>query len=174
MQAISPQEFDELLRDGKAIPFDIRDQDEFNERHIPGAVMIPLSAIDENLRNTVQEKDAVFYCTSGMRTELAASQIDNAGIHSTKFLDGGINAWTGQGLPTISGPNAKSGLSLQRQVQITVGVLLLLLAAASWSGAAWSPFVIAAVGLGLGMAGLTGTCAMARVLTVMPWNRSAN
>lgn len=171
MQAISPEELDALLQDGKAIPFDIRSPDEFSERHIPGAVMVPVSAIDESLRKTAKGKEAVFYCASGARTELATTQIENTGIDGTRFLDGGLNAWSNHGLPTVGESKSKSTLSLQRQVQLTVGVILLLLAIAAVSGVSWTPFAVAAVGLGLGFAGLSGTCALARVLAMMPWNR---
>lgn len=171
MQAISPKDFNELLREGKAIPFDIRNSGEFTEQHIPGAVMVPVSAIDDSLSMTVQGKEAVFYCTSGMRTELAAVQIDNSGIQGPKFLEGGLNAWSNEGLPTVGESKKSYALSLQRQVQITVGVILLLLAFASWAGAGWSPFAVAAIGIGLAFAGLSGTCGMARVLAIMPWNR---
>lgn len=171
MQAISPEELDELLRVGKAIPFDIRNSEEFNERHIPGAVMVPESGIDESLCMTAQGKEAIFYCTSGLRTELAASRIDETGIEAAKYLDGGINAWSNHGLPTVGDSKSKPQFSLQRQVQLTVGVVLLLLAFLTWADAIWASYAVAAVGLGLGMAGLTGTCAMARVLAVMPWNR---
>lgn len=171
MQAISPKELDALLREGRAIPFDIRSSEEFSARHIPGAVMVPVSAIDENLSMTTQGKEAVFYCSSGVRTEMAAPQIEKTGLEGSKFLEGGLNAWSSEGLQTAGDDSNNSGVSLQRQVQITVGVVLLLLAIASWLGAGWTPFAIAAVGLGLTAAGLTGTCAMARVLAVMPWNR---
>lgn len=171
MQAISPNELDQLLKEGKAIPFDIRDSKEFDERHIPGAVMVSESGIDENLCMTTQGKEAIFYCTSGMRTELVASRIDETGIEAAKYLDGGLNAWSNHGLPTVGDSKSKSQLSIQRQVQITIGIVLLLLAFATWSGTAWASYAVAAVGLGLGVAGITGTCAMARVLTVMPWNR---
>ena len=171
MQSISPKELDVLLREGRAIPFDIRSSEEFNERHIPGAVMVPVSAIDENLSMTTRGKEAVFYCSSGVRTEMAAPQIEKTGIQSSKFLEGGLNAWSSEGLKTAGQNQDNSGMSLQRQVQITVGVVLLLLATAAWSGVTWTPIAVAAVGLGLTVAGLTGTCAMARVLAVMPWNR---
>jgi rhodanese-related sulfurtransferase len=171
MQPISPKELDVLLREGKAIPLDIRSSDEFNERHIPGAVMLPESAIDESLRMTAKGKEAVFYCSSGVRTKMAAPHIEKTGLRDSKFLEGGLNAWSSEGLQTAGQNKDNSGMSLQRQVQITVGIVLLIFAAASWSGASWSTFAVAAVGLGLTMAGLTGTCAMARVLAVMPWNR---
>lgn len=171
MQSISPKELDLLLREGRAIPFDIRSSEEFSERHIPGAVMLPESAIDESLCMTAKGKEAVFYCSSGVRTKMAAPQIEMTGLQGSRFLEGGLNAWSSEGLETAGADRGNSGVSLQRQVQITVGVVLLLLAIAAWSGIAWSPIAVAAVGLGLTVAGLTGTCAMARVLAIMPWNR---
>ena len=54
-----------------------------------------------------------------------------------------------------------------RQVQIAAGSLVLL-------GAIVSPWLYglsAFVGAGLVFAGVTGTCGLARLLRVMPWNR---
>ena len=62
-------------------------------------------------------------------------------------------------------------IELQRQVQIAAGSLALL---GVILGATVSPLFYALAGLvgaGLTFAGLTGTCGMARLLQLMPWNR---
>jgi rhodanese-related sulfurtransferase len=86
-------------------------------------------------------------------------------------LDGGLDAWTKAGLPIETNPAAP--MELNRQVQITAGLLILtgvvlgFLVSPLWIGL--SGFV----GAGLTFAGLSGTCAMARLLMLAPWNRTA-
>ena len=72
-------------------------------------------------------------------------------------------------LPIISPVNAK--LDLQRQVHIATGGLGFL---GALLGVAVSPWFVAmplVVGAGLLIAGITGFCAMARLLGRAPWNR---
>jgi rhodanese-related sulfurtransferase len=86
-------------------------------------------------------------------------------------LDGGLDAWSRAGLPVAE--NRKAPLEIIRQVQIAAGLLILagvglgFLVAPGWFGLA------AFVGAGLTFAGLTGTCAMARLLMLAPWNHKA-
>jgi hypothetical protein len=63
-------------------------------------------------------------------------------------------------------------MEINRQVQITAGLMILagvvlgFLVAPGWFG------LSAFVGAGLTFAGLSGTCAMARLLMLAPWNRA--
>jgi len=63
---------------------------------------------------------------------------------------------------------------MMRQVQIAAGGLALLGAALGYAVHPAFYALSGAVGAGLMFAGFTGTCAMARILSVMPWNRPWN
>ncbi len=171
MQAITPLALDELLQKGEAIVLDIRDEGEFNREHIPGALLLPAENIDAALQRTFSGKLGVFYCSSGLRTKDAESKIDASGLSDPMYLSGGINAWSKQGLPTVGGDARKPSLSIPRQVQISIALILLLFAGLSLTGSIWPIYVIIGVGLGLLVAGLSGTCAMASIIMLMPWNR---
>jgi len=87
------------------------------------------------------------------------------------MLEGGIEAWKKAGLPVAT--DAKAPLELNRQVQITIGLLML-------TGVALTLFVDsifialpAFLGAGLLFAGLSGWCGMAHLLALAPWNRRA-
>ena len=64
-------------------------------------------------------------------------------------------------------------IEVQRQVQIGAGSLAFLGTMLGLFVSPWFFVVPAAVGAGLVMAGVTGFCGMARVLTRAPWNRAA-
>ena len=59
-----------------------------------------------------------------------------------------------------------------RQVQIVAGGLVLLGVALGALVSPWFYGLSGFVGLGLMFAGLTGFCSMAKLLAVMPWNRT--
>jgi len=171
MQAITPVALEALLKSGEAVVLDIRDENEFNSGHIPGALMLPAAHIDSTLKQTLAGKQPVFYCSSGMRTKNAAQKIQDSGIAGWKYLSGGLEAWSKHGLPTVGGNVRKPAMSIQRQVQITIAVMLLVFGGLALGGAAWPIYMVLGIGLGLLFAGVTGSCALASVIMMMPWNR---
>ncbi|WNK00416.1 rhodanese-like domain-containing protein [Thalassospiraceae bacterium LMO-JJ14] len=173
MQSVSPPELKTLIDHQQVILFDIRGEDEFAAEHIPGAVLLPSDQIDNNLPLIVGDKDAVFYCSSGIRTENATPLINKSGIGKTSILTGGINAWRDNGLPVVAGHVGSAGMSIARQVQLIVGVMILALSAWTLVGPPQVAYATMAIGAGLAFAGLTGTCALARIVLMMPWNRTA-
>jgi len=173
MQTVSPTELKDLIDNRKVILFDIRSEDEFAAEHIPGAVLLPGDQIDENLCMIIGDKDPVFYCSSGIRTKNAAPTIETAGIGSPKILSGGLNAWRDSGMPVIAATGG-GVMSIPRQVQLIVGVMIFLLSAWILSGPQEVAYATMAIGAGLAFAGLTGTCALARLIMLMPWNRSSD
>ena len=85
------------------------------------------------------------------------------------LIEGGLDAWKRAGLPVVT--DRKQPIEIMRQVQIAAGSLVLL---GTLLGATISPLLYVlpgVIGAGLVLSGVTGTCAMARLLRVMPWNR---
>jgi rhodanese-related sulfurtransferase len=155
--------------DAGARLIDIRGADEHARERIPGAVNVPLDRIGELPRDGCT---IVFHCKSGMRTATNAVQLGAAaGGAPTYILEGGIDAWRHAGQPTVI--DRSQPLEILRQVQITAGALVLtgvllgLFVAPGFFG------LSAFVGAGLMLAGVTGWCGMANLLSVMPWNRRA-
>lgn len=163
---ITPAEAQRLI-DAGATLVDIRDPDEHAREQIPGAINIPVSRLCELPAGPV-----VFHCKSGMRTAANTAALANAANSlQCHIVDGGIDAWRAAGLPTRV--DTAQPLEIMRQVQIAAGGLVLIgLALGSFMSPAFFG-VSAFVGAGLMMAGATGWCGMARLLRVMPWNRSA-
>ena len=78
-----------------AVILDVREQDEYDEKHIPGAVLLPVGTIDEETAAAaIPEKDTVVlvYCRSGNRSKTASTAL--AGLGYTQVYEfGGINDW---------------------------------------------------------------------------------
>jgi len=152
-----------------ALWLDVRTPAEYDEAHVEGSVLHPLTGLDvEKVRGLAAAKGACFVvCRSGNRATQAADKLAAAGVDSIHVLDGGIQAWESAGLPLTRG--AKT-MSLERQVRIAAGALV-------FTGAALGYFVNPAwiglsgfVGAGLVFAGITDTCGMGMLIARMPWN----
>jgi rhodanese-related sulfurtransferase len=168
---LPPAEVAARLKARAAVLVDIREADEFARAHVPGAVSMPLSKFEEAHLSVDPGTAVVFTCRSGMRTAGACDRLA-ARVNGEAFiLDGGLDAWSKAGLPVAE--DHKVPMELNRQVQITAGLLILagvilgFVIAPVWFG------LSAFVGAGLTFAGLSGTCAMARLLMLAPWNRQA-
>ena len=73
---------------------DTRAQDEYDESHIPGAILIPHDEITEKAEGILTDKDQLIlvYCRSGRRSKLAAEALQKLGY--TNILEfGGIIDW---------------------------------------------------------------------------------
>lgn len=74
---------------------DVREQSEYNEVHIPGAVLLPVGTISEDTAAAVIEsKDtiALVYCRSGNRSKTAAQALADLG-YTQVYEFGGIRDW---------------------------------------------------------------------------------
>lgn len=171
LHKLSPQDVQARLAAGKAVLVDIREPDEFARSHVPGAVSRPLSAFEQAHLAVDPDADVIFTCRTGMRTAGACDRLAGRVSGDAFVLDGGLDAWSRAGLPVTQ--DRKAPLEINRQVQITAGLLIL---GAVIAGFLVSPgwFALAGfVGAGLTFAGLSGTCGMARLLMLAPWNRRA-
>ncbi len=169
MREVDPQTLKRWLDEDKAVLIDIRESDEYVREHIPGSRLVPLSSFDSADFPRDHDKVAVFHCASGTRTCNAAPQILGKGFTEVYHLDGGLQAWRAAGLPVDL--NLKAPISIMRQVQITAGSLVVLGVVLALLVSPWFIALSAFVGAGLVFAGVTGTCAMASLLGLMPWNR---
>lgn len=100
---ISPQQSAAMLAEQKAIIVDVREDDEWNEQHIAGAIHIPLGQVESRLSELAQYKNStvIVQCRSGKRSAKAAGILIDAGFSQILNLDGGILAWGGAGLKTM-------------------------------------------------------------------------
>ncbi|MFZ4374107.1 MAG: rhodanese-like domain-containing protein, partial [Mycobacterium sp.] len=96
---ITPPQLRELMASGANIALiDVREPVEWEINRIPGATLIPKSAIDsgEALAGLPQNATVVLYCKTGVRSAQALSVLHQAGFAGALHLQGGIVAWAQQ------------------------------------------------------------------------------
>ncbi|MBE3576348.1 MAG: FAD-dependent oxidoreductase [Limnochordales bacterium] len=72
---------------------DVRNPQETAGGHIPGAILIPLDTLRENLDKLDPHKSTVVYCAGGQRSYIAAQILKGHGFARVQNLTGGYLAW---------------------------------------------------------------------------------
>ena len=94
-EQITPAETKEIMdtQDGYVI-LDVRTQEEFDETHIEGAILIPDYEIVAKAESILKDKNQLIlvYCRSGRRSKLAAEALVKLGYTNVKEF-GGIIDW---------------------------------------------------------------------------------
>ena len=94
-EQITAEEAKKIMDSGEEhIILDTREQDEFDEVHIPGAILIPYTEIENKAEEMLPDKDKLIlvYCRSGRRSKIAAESLAKLGYTNIKEF-GGIIDW---------------------------------------------------------------------------------
>lgn len=83
----------EIYTSGEALFLDVREVDEWNQFHIPGATLIPLGELPNRLSELSKDQQIVVYCRSGNRSQSGRDILLDAGFTNVTSMDGGINEW---------------------------------------------------------------------------------
>ena len=76
------------------IILDVREQEEYDEKHIPGAIVIPYTQVPTRAEEVLTDKNQLIlvYCRSGRRSKIAADALVELGYTNIKEF-GGILDW---------------------------------------------------------------------------------
>ena len=95
---VSPAQIKDWRDKGEAVIVDVREPDEWEQVHIPDAILLPLSTFEATQIPDPQGKHLVFHCRSGRRCGLAAEKAVAAGYTGViKRMEGGMLAWSAAG-----------------------------------------------------------------------------
>src|SRR6266513_2189828 len=100
---ISPQEAAAKRTGGEAVIVDVRDKDEWDEEHIPGAMHLSRGTIEFDIEERVPDTSAlvICHCGGGGRSALAAESLQKMGYKNVRSMAGGLKAWKAAGLSTV-------------------------------------------------------------------------
>ena len=158
---------------GEATLFDVRERDEFAAEQVPGSELVPLSTFDAaalSSRIHSAQKKALLMCRSGGRSSDALARLKSAAAVEAYSVSGGIIAWKAAGYDVRQIKRAP--ISIMRQVQIAAGSMVLIGIVLGETVSPWYRVLSAFFGGGLVFAGVSGTCGLAAVLSLMPWNKA--
>jgi len=86
----------------KFLLVDVREDNEWAKGHLPGAVHLGKGIIERDIVQRVPDTNAkiILYCGGGLRSALAAENLQKMGYTSVESMDGGWRGWVEAGLPT--------------------------------------------------------------------------
>ncbi|MBV9099667.1 MAG: molybdopterin-synthase adenylyltransferase MoeB [Candidatus Dormibacteraeota bacterium] len=97
---VTPQQ----VRDARGrTVIDVRERNEFEEGHIPGAVHLSKGFIETRIEDAVPRRSTpiTLYCAGGVRSLLAARALHELGYEDVQSMGGGFNAWKQAGFDFV-------------------------------------------------------------------------
>jgi molybdopterin/thiamine biosynthesis adenylyltransferase/rhodanese-related sulfurtransferase len=112
----------ELIDSGEPVIVDVRDQDEWDEGHIPGAVHIPRGHLESRIERIASDpsRQVVVYCSAGNRSAFAAKTLGELGYENVVSLSGGFTDWKRNGFPV----ELQAGLDAPRRARYSRHLLI--------------------------------------------------
>lgn len=102
VKEIQPSQLAQRLERGEKLEIiDVREPYEWQIGHIPGARLVPLDRIAEEIPRLDKRRETILYCKVGGRSMKAAQQLANAGVTDVRNLAGGILRWIDEVDPTM-------------------------------------------------------------------------
>ena len=91
----------ELIDSGEPLVLDVREQDEWDEGHVPGAIHIPRGNLESRIERAAPDRarSIVVYCAAGNRSAFAAKTLEELGYEDVVSLSGGFTDWKRNGFP---------------------------------------------------------------------------
>jgi molybdopterin/thiamine biosynthesis adenylyltransferase/rhodanese-related sulfurtransferase len=105
---------DEIATADAPLLLDVRELDEWQEGHLPGALHVPRGNLESRVEALVPDKhrDIVVYCAAGSRSAFAAKTLSELGYTSVRSLAGGFTDWKRNGfdyeVPRVLTPQQRS------------------------------------------------------------------
>jgi molybdopterin/thiamine biosynthesis adenylyltransferase/rhodanese-related sulfurtransferase len=101
IRELDPGEVHDLVAGGNgAVLVDVREQHEFDESHLPGALHVPRGHLESRIEAAVPDRSSkvVLYCASGARSAYAADTLEKLlGYEDVASMAGGITLWKDRG-----------------------------------------------------------------------------
>lgn len=99
--SLSPVQATMMINREDALMVDLRDQNDFQQGHIPNAKHIPLAALEKRVGDLAKYKQSpiILCCGVGTRSAAAVGTLRKQGFEKVYNLQGGLNAWQQAGQP---------------------------------------------------------------------------
>jgi molybdopterin/thiamine biosynthesis adenylyltransferase/rhodanese-related sulfurtransferase len=112
----------EVIESGDPVIVDVREQDEWDEGHIPGAIHIPRGYLESRIEAAAADRSRqiLLYCSGGNRSAFAAKTLQELGYDESISLAGGFTDWKRNGFPV----ELSAGLDATRRARYSRHLLI--------------------------------------------------
>jgi sulfur-carrier protein adenylyltransferase/sulfurtransferase len=99
IREVTPAQVKEMRARGEnAVYLDVREPNEWNLGHRPGAMHIPRGTLETKVEAAVpRDRKVVIYCAGGNRSALAADTMQQMGYQDVVSMSGGFTGWAQSG-----------------------------------------------------------------------------
>ncbi|MDJ0394351.1 rhodanese-like domain-containing protein [Rhodococcus sp. G-MC3] len=92
---------------GSTILLDVRENDEWQQGHAPGALHIPMAEVPSRLEEIDANAELYVVCKAGGRSLRVVEYLAQIGYEATN-VDGGMSAWHSAGRPIVRDDGAEA------------------------------------------------------------------
>jgi len=99
---VTPDQVKAAMDKGEgAVILDVREPEEYEAGHLPGAILIPLEVLKSKIRKQVPDTSTTVYayCRGGGRSAMATWRLQRLGFTNVSSMAGGYLAWVEAGYP---------------------------------------------------------------------------
>lgn len=94
-KTVMMNELEQQMKKGPIHVLDVREEEEFEEGHIPGAILTPISEFMNHIHKVEKDKHYFVVCYSGARSQVVAEYLGKQGYQVTNVM-GGMSTYRGQ------------------------------------------------------------------------------
>ncbi|HEU5278784.1 MAG TPA: molybdopterin-synthase adenylyltransferase MoeB [Gaiellaceae bacterium] len=112
----------DLIESEEPLVVDVREQDEWDEGHIPGAIHVPRGHLESRIERVAPDRarPLILYCSAGNRSVFAAKTLGELGYEDVTSLSGGFTDWKRNGFPV----QLQAGLDAPRRARYSRHLLI--------------------------------------------------
>ena len=95
--SIDVAQLDALLQQNAVRVLDVREDSEFRQGHVPGAIHVPVKRLPDRIAKLRRDKPYAVICASGSRSVKATNYLLEQGFEGAVSVNGGTSAWARSG-----------------------------------------------------------------------------
>lgn len=147
----------------KVVIIDVREEKEFRDGSIPGAVNLPSSKFDIELFSPYRENVICLVCQSGERAKNIKKRLSENNISDVHLL--------GRHMESLNEKKETKGWSVDRQFRMILGLLLATFLGGFFAGIEGFVVIPMILATGLIVTSIIDRCYMRMGIALLPWNR---
>jgi molybdopterin/thiamine biosynthesis adenylyltransferase/rhodanese-related sulfurtransferase len=121
-EVVSSEVSERIDADDRPLLLDVREHDEWQEGHLPGALHLPRGNLESRIEALVPDKsrEIVIYCAGGSRSAFAAKSLNELGYENVASMAGGFTDWKRNGFAFVT----PRGLSPEQRLRYSRHLLI--------------------------------------------------
>src|SRR5262245_14668990 len=103
IREVSVQDVQSRIQNNGVVLLDVREKEEWDEGHLPGATFLPRGFLEVRVEKAVpeREKPLIVYCAGGTRSAFAAKTLQDLGYKDVGSMAGGYGEWKNAGMSVV-------------------------------------------------------------------------